>query len=167
MVCEQATQERRQTGGEEITPTPDPLAGLRRELRQRVRVDAIIPATYQLNTPGGASGQTVTRNLSLGGTQIFLPERLPVGTSMTLTLRLPRGSTVSPRGRVAWQGKRFHHVAQGGRVVSTGIQFESLTSRLEEQLSAFVDRLLWKDRTAALSAILKRLGRLAARGRTT
>ena len=135
---------------------------MRRELRQRVRVDAILPATYHLETPGGARGATVTRNVSLGGAQIFLPERLPAGTPVTVTLRLPRGSAVASRGRVAWQGRQFHRLAQGGHIVSTGIQFEPLTSVVEERLSALIDRLLWKDRTSALSAIFKRLARLTA-----
>lgn len=137
--------------------TEGSAAALRRELRQRVRVDAIIPADYTVNTAGASAGRTVTRNISLGGAQIFLPERLPVGTPVTLTLRLPHAGEVSPRGRVMWQGRRFYTVAAGRRVVSTGIRFETLTSLIEDRLSAFIDRLLWRDRTSAMSNILQRL----------
>ena len=134
--------------------------GLRRELRQRVRVDAIIPATYRVETPGASTGRTVTRNLSLGGAHIFLPERLPLGTPVTLTLRLPQVGEVSPRGRVMWQGHRFYTVEHGRRVVSTGIRFETITSLIEDRLSVFIDRLLWRDRTSAMSNILQRLAQL-------
>lgn len=133
---------------------------MRRELRQRVRVDAILPATYRLETPGRSTGQTVTRNVSLGGAQVFLPERLPLGTPVTLTLRLPQAGEVSPRGTVAWQGRRFYTVEGGRRVVSTGIQFDTLTSLIEGRLCAFIDRMLWRDRTSAMSAILRRLAHL-------
>ena len=173
MVRQQTAQGRllrRQTGGEEITPprsasatiqsVSNPSAALRRELRKRVRVDAIIPTTYRLETPGASTGQTVTRNLSLGGAQIFLPERLPIGTPVTLTLRLPQVGEVSPRGRVMWQGRRFYTVEEGRRVVSTGIQFETPTSLIEERISAFIDRMLWRDHTSAISKILQRLARL-------
>ena len=91
-------------------PANTPLSALRRELRRRVRVDAILPATYVVETPGASTGRTVTRNLSVGGTQIFLPERLPVGTPVTLTLRLPQQGEIAPRGRVMWQGRRFYTV---------------------------------------------------------
>ena len=125
-----------------------------------MRVDAIIPTTYRLETPGGSIGRTVTRNLSLGGVQVFLPERLPVGTSVRLTLQLPQVGEISPHGKVAWQGRRFYTVEEGRRVVSTGIQFETLTSLIEDRLSTFIDRSLWRDRTSAMSTILQRLARL-------
>ena len=123
-------------------------------------MDAILPVTYVVETPGASTGRTVTRNLSVGGAQIFLPERLPVGTPMTLTLRLPQVGEVSPRGRVMWQGRRFYTVEEDRRVVSTGIRFDTPTSLITDRLAAFVERMIWHDHTSAMSKILQRLARL-------
>ena len=142
------------------SPGSDISASLRRELRRRVRVDAMLTASYRLHTPGASAGGTVTRNLSLGGAEVFLPERLPTGTRLTLTLRLPRIGLVATQGRIAWQGKRFYPVTGDGRVVSTGVRFAPVASVEEGRLSAFIDRLLWQDRESSLAQVLRRLARL-------
>ncbi len=133
---------------------------MRRELRTSVRVDAIIPTAYQLETPGRSAGETVTRNVSLGGTQIFLPERLPLGTPVRLTLRLPKVGNISSGGTVAWQGRKFYTTEGGDRVVSTGVQFVGMTSVIQDRLAGFIERLLWHDHESVMSKVLQRLARL-------
>ena len=123
-------------------------------------MDTILPATYVVDTPGASTGRTVTRNLSVGGAQIFLPERLPAGTPVTLTLRLPQQGEVSPHGRVMWQGRRFYTVEEGRRVVSTGVRFDTPTSLITDRLAAFIERMIWRDNTSVMSVVLQRLARL-------
>ena len=133
---------------------------MRRELRTSARVDAIIPTTYRLETPGRSTGETVTRNVSLGGAQIFLPERLSLGTSVSVTLWLPTTGVLASSGRVAWQGRKFYTLKNGDRVVSTGVEFVGMTSVVQDRLAGFIERLLWRDRESVMSHVLQRLARL-------
>ena len=125
-----------------------------------MRVDAIIPTTYRLETPGRSTGATVTRNVSLGGAQIFLPERLPLGTPVSVTLRLPKAGSVSSGGTVVWQGRKFYTIAGGGHVVSTGVAFVGMTSVVQDRLAGFIEHLLWRDHESVMSKVLQRLARL-------
>ena len=157
-------------------PLSDPTVDPRAEWRKIVRVDAILNADYRLELPGGASGHTVTRNLSLGGAQVFLTQPAPAGTHLQLTLEPPsqgnasgasRHKPVALRARVLWQGRRAYDVPKDGRVVSTGVQFEPLSSVVEERLAEVIEQLLWQNNTAAMSTILERLARLLAPARQT
>ncbi len=85
---------------------------LTRQTRTRSRREERIPlhARLQLTTLDGKPVAPLGRctNVSLGGLRVVAAEGLPPGTPVEIELRLPSGSVLHARGRVAWLMTTLH-----------------------------------------------------------
>ncbi len=91
--------------------------------RAGIRLPIGIPATCQAKYPPGPRLQGRTGDISREGLLLLLPEAMPAGTVLAVTLESPRGP-VSLEGVVAWQDSSG--IATPGKSVRHGVR---LTSR--------------------------------------
>ena len=106
--------------------------GPRRRERPRVRMETVIDLTSPSNFFSGFS-----ENLSDGGVFVATDRRVPLGTEVELSFRLPDGTQVLGRGLVRWS--RTGHDATGLDVApGVGVQFVELGGPAEEAVRRFL-----------------------------
>lgn len=101
------------------------------ERRKTTRLGMTRLVQYRYTTPtlAKAEGSTLTEDISSDGLRFLLAERLPNGTPLTLTLKLPVNETnVVVQGKVIWQDRDTlpsNTINHAPRFV-TGLQFSEL-----------------------------------------
>lgn len=142
--------------------TRPPMAWVRRlwhgsvrNRRQHPRHDAAIPLVYRVVAPpsaptpetdrpagGGMTGGGVTRDVSLGGVGILLPEKLLPKTVVELRLQCaaPLG-TIVVRGEVRWVRELPSKPGSPRRLFWVGLQLVASSAITEQQLRGILEQL--------------------------
>ena len=92
----------------------------------RVTVSAEVDFSSEHNFYAGA-----TRDISLGGLFVVSDVAFPIGTEITVLLRLPT-RILSLRGEVVWT------VAKGTKTTGFGLRFLQLPSGAKKEIEAFM-----------------------------
>jgi len=145
--------------------TRPPMAWVRRlwhgsvrNRRQHPRHDAAIPLVYRVVAPpptpahqaaaaerpagGGMTGGGVTRDVSLGGVGILLPEKLLPGTAVELRLQCaPPLGTITVRGDVRWVRELPSKPRDPRRLFWVGLQLVASSAISEQQLRGILEQL--------------------------
>jgi c-di-GMP-binding flagellar brake protein YcgR len=115
--------------------------------RKYHRVDAEIDVLYEILSDNRTflNGASLTRNLSLGGVNLALSEKLFPGTILKLQLNLPQSAQSTTRsifvqGKVVWTKEIYERFTKKNRkrYFATGIQFLQLSLEDEALLRGFI-----------------------------
>ncbi|MBI4618571.1 MAG: PilZ domain-containing protein [Desulfobacterales bacterium] len=83
------------------------------------RLHVPLPVKYTLFK--GSNGKVITNDISITGICLLLPQKLDIGTELTLTIQMPRRSRETVvYGKVAWQQKSEELTKEG---YITGMSF--------------------------------------------
>jgi len=100
--------------------------------REFVRVDALVPVTYEPCAAGGWTGETTTVNVSGGGFMVSGREGLQMGTSLNFTIELLDGD-MRDSGPLSGTGRVVRETKAG-----LGIRIERIEERERERLIRWV-----------------------------
>jgi len=114
------------------------------ERRQKVRINTQLGVLYEvLVDKKNRKYNSISRNISLGGVNLVLNEKLSSGTELRLQLDLPdEHKPVLTCGRVVWVKEisdKLSKQKKDERLFSTGIQFTHITVKDEKSLCRFID----------------------------
>lgn len=112
--------------------------------RKSIRIDAEIDVLYEIVYGGKAIEQaSFSRNISLGGINLALAEKLLPETIIKLQINLPQNpKPIFMQGKVVWVkeiSKKFIR-QQEQRFFATGIKFMRLAPDDENLLNAFINQ---------------------------
>ncbi|MBI4436301.1 MAG: PilZ domain-containing protein [Candidatus Omnitrophica bacterium] len=136
---ERRTRERSRYGVEEYWKGQE-----RREFKRFPRVlqvsYAFRPADGKSLERRGNGGKTVSRDLSWGGIQLLIPEKLKAGTHLSLAIELEKSQTpVQAEGEVVWMEEALDKTqSDGTRVFRTGVKFLNFSSKGQDRLIKFL-----------------------------
>lgn len=110
------------------------------ERRRAVRLEIPLPVKYTAIPPHNHNSQSVTRNISKGGIQMLIYEKLNVGDIINLELKLDNKSEpITGQGQIVWlQDAPSESAKEGKRVFISGIKFIDLNSKNEQKVSDFI-----------------------------
>lgn len=116
------------------------------ERREFKRISKMLQIDYLYLSADGkefekkeGKAQTTTTNISWGGIQILLPEKLQKGTRLSLEIRLePNRPPVRAVGEVVWMEEADLLDAEGSRVFRTGVKFVGFSSEAHDRLVKFL-----------------------------
>jgi c-di-GMP-binding flagellar brake protein YcgR len=116
-----------------------------RNRRKYHRVDTEIDVLYEIlsNNKVIPKGASLTRNLSLGGVNLALSEKLFPGTILKLQLNLPQSThSIFVQGKVIWIKEIYERFTRkdSKRYFATGIQFLQLSLEDEIILRSFISQ---------------------------
>jgi c-di-GMP-binding flagellar brake protein YcgR len=111
-----------------------------RERRQFVRINAEIGVRYEATTDNLRLNQATSRDLSLGGVNLALLERIPKGTFLRMELDLPTSpKPLFVKGEVMWSREVIGSVEKlGKKLFATGIRFKRLDASDQTLLNNFI-----------------------------
>jgi c-di-GMP-binding flagellar brake protein YcgR len=114
------------------------------ERRKSVRIDTKINVSYEVvSTNADKKRNSISSNISKGGINLALDEKLLPETTMDLQLNLPqRSRPIHVRGKIVWVKEIPQEFAEkkGDRFFATGIQFIQIIPKDEIILHKFIDR---------------------------
>ena len=112
-----------------------------KERRKSVRIDTACDVLYEIAAQTKSTQHSsVTRNISVGGINLALSEKLFPGTILKIQLNIPGGSALFVQGKVVWVkeiAERFSD-QQERRFFTTGIQFTQMARKSEAILKDFI-----------------------------
>lgn len=111
-----------------------------RERRQSVRLEIPLEIKYTCAPAYNHNHHSLTRNISQGGVQLLIYEKLNVGDIINLELNLtPQEHPIIGKGEIVWlKDAAAEGSGEQKRAFVTGIKFIGLKLRDEERLSAFI-----------------------------
>lgn len=112
-----------QVAPEQLQALRDLLLPLSMASHAGLRLPIEIPVTCQIRNPPGQTLQGRTENVSREGLLLHLPEALPLGTLLGLTLRVSKGP-VGVEGVVVWLDPPERRTP--GDAIRHGVRFTSL-----------------------------------------
>jgi len=115
-----------------------------KERRKSVRIDTELNVAYEVVADKSALRRSsVTRNISVGGVNLALDEKLFPGTTLELELSLPqRPRPVLVQGKIVWLKEispKFGRKKEQ-RFFAAGIQFTRINAQDEAALKDFISR---------------------------
>ncbi len=115
-----------------------------RDRRQSMRIDAKIDVAYEVLSGKAAQKHSSTsRNISLGGINLALSEKLLPGTTIQLQLNMPQSPRpIFTKGKVVWVreiSEKFTKEKEQ-RAFATGIQFTQIHPHAEAVLGSFINK---------------------------
>lgn len=116
----------------------------RREFKRLSKVLELEYAYFTPNhketTPQGVRKQGVGQNISWGGIQLLLPEKLKEGTQLSLDIQLEKNRpSIRAIGEVIWmQEATDMPQPDGSRVFRTGMRFVDFSSKAQDRLVKFL-----------------------------
>jgi c-di-GMP-binding flagellar brake protein YcgR len=110
------------------------------ERRRTVRLEIPLSVKYTALPPHNHNSNSITRNISKGGIQMLIYEKLNVGDVISLKLNLDSQSQpISGRGEIAWLKDASPEAgATEKRSFIAGIKFIDLKPKDEERLNSFI-----------------------------
>lgn len=116
-----------------------------KERRQQVRIDTKVNVSYDVVSGRSTHKRTsMSRNISLGGINLTLNEKLLPGTDLNLQLDLSQGvKPIFVQGKIVWVkeiSERLTRHKEEGRLFTAGIKFTQMTPGDESLLRSFIDR---------------------------
>lgn len=111
-----------------------------KERRQSVRLEIPLEIKYTCAPAYSHNHHSLTRNISQGGVQLLIYEKLNVGDIINLELSLPQPEhPVIGRGEIVWlKDATSEGNGEQKRAFVAGIKFIELKLKDEERLSAFI-----------------------------
>lgn len=111
--------------------------------RKKIRISTEIGVLYEVLTgKKSARCNSVSRNISLGGVNLVLTEKLSPGIELNLQLDVPgQRKVVVACGRVVWVKEVSQQPDEQNkqqRAFATGVRFTSMTSKDEDGLRKFI-----------------------------
>lgn len=128
------------------SPTPPdqlrPLRGILTSQKPwweaRSRLPIVVPVTCRFQRRPGPALQGRTANISRGGLLLLLPQLIPPGAALEVTLQTPPGP-LTAAGAIVWTDPRGRQTP--GRLVKHGVRFTALPWSTSLALARFlVDR---------------------------
>ncbi len=115
-----------------------------KERRKSVRINAEIDVSYELLSGSAAQKHNLmSRNISMGGINLALNEKLPPGTTLHLKLNVPQNPRpLFTEGKIVWVREvsgRFTRQKEE-RFFATGIQFIRIKPEDEAVLHSFIQQ---------------------------
>lgn len=110
------------------------------ERRRTVRLEIPLQVKYTALSPHNHNNYSVTRNISKGGIQMLIYEKLNVGDIVSLKLNLnSQSQPITGRGQITWlQDVPSESGPAEKRAFIAGIKFIDLKPNDEERLSSFI-----------------------------
>ncbi|MFC1631319.1 PilZ domain-containing protein [Candidatus Omnitrophota bacterium] len=113
-----------------------------RERRKTVRLDTEIAVSYEVVAHNKAQKHlSRTTNISIGGINLALEEKLPPNTVLSLHFNIPQSAqTLNVKGKVIWAKEILAKFVTSGhqRFFATGIKFVYLSKKDEVVLDNFI-----------------------------
>ena len=106
------------------------------QMRENVRLSIILNTKMELLDSGreGKVINTLTKDLSGGGMQVVLPENLPLGTKMKISLPLLPDFTLETAGEIV----RLLPPVTDSEKLAAGIRFINLDHRIQNQIIKYI-----------------------------
>lgn len=116
-----------------------------KERREQVRINTEVDVFYEVASGRKTQKRTsISKNISLGGINLALNEKLLPGTDLSLQLNLPQGAKpIFVQGKIAWVKEipeRLPGQEKEERFFATGIKFAQMSPRDEGLLRSFIDQ---------------------------
>jgi c-di-GMP-binding flagellar brake protein YcgR len=110
------------------------------ERRRTVRLEIPLQIKYTALPPHSHKDTSVTHNISKGGIQMLIYEKLSVGDIINLEFNLDaQGQPIIGRGQIAWlKDAAPESVNPDKRAFLAGIKFVGLKQKDEDRLSTFI-----------------------------
>ena len=117
-----------------------------KERRKTTRIDTEVDVLYDVLTGKGSKAQfSKSRNLSLGGINLALREKLFPGTVLKMQLNIPQSKQpIFVQGEIVWVKEISHQFTneRKERFFATGIKFVQINPKDEAILRSFIDQKL-------------------------
>jgi hypothetical protein len=115
---------------------------LLREKRQLIRLNKQVSVVCKVAEKKGDVHHLFTKDLSGEGICIKVPEILPEGTLLDLTINAPDSKPILLKGEVAWVKKVEEMSAGGERLFDTGIRFIKVDPKDKDRFKKFLQTAL-------------------------
>lgn len=115
-----------------------------KDRRKSIRIDTELDVLYEVSSQARPKKRiTMTRNISLGGINLGLNEKLFPGTVLDLQLNIPESSRpIFVQGKIVWVkeiAKRFIK-PKGQRIFAAGIQFIQINPEDVATLHSYINQ---------------------------
>ena len=106
------------------------------QMRENVRLSIIINTKLELLDPkfNGKVLNTLSRDISAGGVQVVLPENLPIGTQLKVSLPLLPDFTLEAKGEII----RLLPPVTDSDKLAAGIKFLDLDAKIQNQVIKYI-----------------------------
>ena len=112
------------------------------ERRRAIRIKTILHTRYSIDKKPEQK-RSLSKNISSGGIQMQLNEKLSASTPLALNILLPNSNKpVSLKGKVVWVSEINQQDESGRRVFNTGIEFVMLNPKDRERPDKHIKGLI-------------------------
>ncbi len=109
------------------------------ESRKFIRLHIMLNINYRVLTASKIKGITLSKDIGLGGINIFVTEKIGKNTPVELDMQLQDNpDLIKVKGNIVWQNEVFYEGKKGKRYYLTGIQFNKLEALDKIRLFGFI-----------------------------
>ncbi|MBM3253522.1 MAG: PilZ domain-containing protein [Candidatus Omnitrophica bacterium] len=109
------------------------------ESRKFIRLHIMLIIDYSSLEKPRIKGRTLSKDIALGGINIFITEKIDQGAPLSLEIQLPdESSSIRAKGNIMWQNEVSYRCKGGRRYFLTGIQFGELAPVDKVRLLNFI-----------------------------
>lgn len=109
------------------------------ETRRFIRLHIMLNVNYRISGAVKKGINAFSRDIALGGVNIFMAEKVKKGSLLYLIIKLPgEFKRIYARGRVMWQREYLHKNKSPEKIYLTGIQFSKINLPYKARLFHFL-----------------------------